>query len=71
MGKKMKEKWIETHYHQPSDEYNDSWNLKGAVSDVQLLFYSGVQIANDPEMPQWQKGDEFEAARIQAVRNRK
>lgn len=70
-GKKMKEKWIETHYHQPSDEYNDSWNLKGAVSDVQLLFYSGVQIANDPEMPQWQKGDEFEAARIQAVRNRK
>jgi hypothetical protein len=49
-------------YHQPSDEYRDSWDLSGAVEDLQLDFYLGLAVANADAMPKWNKGDEFENA---------
>ena len=55
-------------YHQPTDEYRDSWDLSGAVEDVQLDFYLGLYVANAGAMPSWNKGDEFEAARLKAIR---
>ncbi len=66
-GKQKLEEWTETKYHQPSDEYSDDWDLRGAVQDVRLLFHSGVKIANAPDLPSWNEGDEFEAARKQAI----
>jgi Zn-dependent M28 family amino/carboxypeptidase len=66
-GKQQLEKWIETKYHQPSDEYDQSWDLRGAVEDVRLLYYSGLQAAKRSELPQWNRGDEFEAARKAAL----
>ena len=39
----------------------------GAVDDVRLLYYVGLQAAQQPEMPRWNPGDEFEAARKAAV----
>ncbi len=59
------------HYHQPSDEYPPfpgRWDLSGAVEDAQLQLLVGLRIANDPKLPQWKKGDEFEAARQCAPR---
>ncbi|MBI3463131.1 MAG: M20/M25/M40 family metallo-hydrolase [Planctomycetes bacterium] len=70
-GKEQIEKWEATHYHQPSDEYRDDWDLAGAVEDTQLLFYLGHRVANDPELPQWTPGDEFEAARKAALGSRR
>jgi Zn-dependent M28 family amino/carboxypeptidase len=55
------------HYHQPSDEYDGSWDLGGAVEDAQLLLLAGMRIANAPAMPTWNAGDEFEAARKAAL----
>lgn len=69
-GKKQREDWVEKDYHQPSDEYSDGWDLRGGVSDVQLLFYSGLKVANKTEMPEWNAGDEFEAARQRALSTR-
>ncbi|MEC8474708.1 MAG: M28 family peptidase, partial [Planctomycetota bacterium] len=66
-GKEQLEKWVEETYHQPSDEYQTSWNLSGAIQDLQLLALVGLKIAQDDEIPQWNAGDEFEAARIQAI----
>jgi len=34
-----------------------------AVDDVRLLFHVGLQAAQRPELPRWNGGDEFEAAR--------
>lgn len=62
-GKEQTDAWVEKHYHQPSDEYRDDWDLSGAIEDNQLLFYATCEIANQPKMPQWTPGDEFEAAR--------
>ncbi len=70
-GKEQQEKWEATRYHQPSDEYSDDWDLSGAVEDVQLLFYVGLRAATDRAMPQWNPGDEFEAARRDAIEGRK
>ena len=55
------------HYHQPSDQFDESWDLSGAVEDLQLLLVAGLRIANAPALPSWKKGDEFEAARQRAV----
>ncbi len=53
-------------YHQPSDEYRDSWDLSGAIEDLQLDFYLGLKVANAEAKPQWNAGDEFESTRKRA-----
>ncbi len=66
-GKARHDEFEEKDYHQPSDELRDTWDLKGAVEDVKLLFYLGARVANATAMPVWNAGDEFEAARKKAV----
>ena len=66
-GKQQIDEWIQTKYHQPSDEYSEAWDLRGAVLDVRLLYYVGLQAAQRPELPRWNAGDEFEAARKAAL----
>lgn len=69
-GRRQLEEWIETKYHQPSDEYSDEWDLRGAVLDTQLLFHVAVAAADQTELPAWNAGDEFEAARMHALEQR-
>jgi len=66
-GKEQMRKWTENIYHQTSDEYDESWDLSGAIEDVKMLFYVRVQAANQPNLPAWNPGDEFEAARLKAL----
>ena len=70
-GKEQKERFEKTDYHQPSDHLRPEWDFAGAIEDVQLYFQLGVVVANAPEMPRWNKGDEFEAARQKALSERK
>jgi Zn-dependent M28 family amino/carboxypeptidase len=59
------------HYHQPSDELTPDWNFDGMVLDARFGFYAGLIVANDDALPQWNAGNEFEAARraaLEAVR---
>ena len=67
-GKEMVEKWTATDYHQPSDEFDPAWNLEGMVEDALLGYYCGLAMAQADEMPAWNPGDEFEAARKAALR---
>ncbi len=69
-GQEQIEKWEKTHYHQPSDEYSDDWDLSGAVEDTRLVFHVGLRVARDPKLPAWRPGDEFEAARKAALKSR-
>ena len=66
-GKQQVDHYTELNYHQPSDEYDPSWNLDGMVTDAQLGYWTGLAIANADEMPNWNAGDEFEAARLEAL----
>jgi hypothetical protein len=66
-GKEQVDHFTDVNYHQPSDEYDPSWNLDGMISDAQLGFWLGLAVANADEMPSWNEGDEFEATRLEAL----
>ena len=66
-GKAQRGQWEAKHYHQPSDEVRPEWDLSGAVEDTRLFFLVGAQVAKAPRMPVWNKGDEFEAARLKSL----
>lgn len=66
-GKEQVDHFTDVNYHQPSDEYDPSWNLDGMISDAQLGFWVGLAVANADEMPSWNEGDEFEATRLEAL----
>jgi hypothetical protein len=70
-GKEQREAWENQHYHQPSDEVRPDWDLSGAVEDAQLYFYLALRLANADGMPTWNKGDEFEGARLEALESRR
>ncbi len=66
-GKAQVNHYTDVNYHQPTDEYDDSWNFDGMIEDARLGFWTGLSIAISDEMPRWNPGDEFEAARIRAL----
>ena len=66
-GKTQVEEWTEIHYHLPSDEVTDEWEWDGMIDDARLGFYCGLDIASGDELPTWTPGDEFEAARKEAL----
>ena len=63
----QQEKWERAHYHQPTDDLTDEWDLSGAIEDAQLLFILGAKVADAPTLPEWRPGDEFEPARREAL----
>jgi Zn-dependent M28 family amino/carboxypeptidase len=67
-GRAEHEKYTKERYHQPSDQIDETWNLDGAVDDVQLMAVVTLRIADLPKLPAWRPGDEFEAARMNALR---
>jgi len=70
-GKEQSDLYVKRDYHQPSDVYPaspGSWDLTGAVEDARLQLLAGLRIANDPQLPSWKPGDEFEKARLTAPR---
>lgn len=54
-------------YHQPSDEYSPNWDFSGLAQQARLAFQLGLRVANANETPQWNKGDEFERARMKSL----
>ena len=51
------------HYHQPSDEYRESWDLSGMIEEIEIALAIGRKVADAPEMPRYNPGDEFAKAR--------
>lgn len=62
-GRRMREEYTAERYHKPTDEYDPSWDLNGAVDDLRLLFEMGYRLAQGTEWPNWREGNEFRAAR--------
>ncbi len=57
------------HYHQPSDEYSDSWNFEGMAQEAEIALAIGLRVANAAELPHYNPSDEF--AKAQPQRSRK
>ena len=66
-GKRAADDYTENRYHQPSDEYDASWNWDGAVQDLRLYYAVMSRLANSTLMPAWNDGSEFKAARDRSL----
>lgn len=62
-----REQAFEKSYHQPSDEPRPDWDLGGAIEDLRFALLLGLKLADADALPAWRQGDEFEAARKQAL----
>jgi Zn-dependent M28 family amino/carboxypeptidase len=64
------EQYLANHYHQPSDEYDPSWDLSGAIDDLRLYFRVAYRLANETTFPNWSEGTEFKAIRDEMMAGR-
>ena len=60
---KKQEAFNDTDYHQPSDEYDPSWDFTGGVNDMRVLAQLGWRIAQQPGTPKYNDGDQFAEVR--------
>ncbi len=66
-GMQQAEEYTAKHYHQPSDEYHSSMDFTGDAAMARFGFALGWEAASQSKLVGWQKGDEFEAARMKSV----
>ncbi len=54
----------DVRYHEPADEYDNSWDLSGIKQVTEILFELGYELAdNGDDWPNWYDGNEFRALR--------
>src|SRR5579883_57099 len=58
-GEKLLKEFNDKHYHQPSDEYRDDWDMAGIEQSARFGFLIGITVANQDQLPTWNAGDEF------------
>jgi len=62
-GRKWLEDYVAKRYHQPSDEYDSSWDLSGTMQDLAVFYAVGLAVADSDRWPNWREGNEFRAIR--------
>lgn len=55
-------------YHKPADVWEESWDLRGVLEDMELYYVVGRAVADSDSWPQWYEGNEFRAIREQSQR---
>ncbi len=66
-GKKISEEYTAKDYHQPSDEIRNDWTYEGTLQQAKFYFHLIYKLAQQQEMPTWNKGDEFELIRLKSL----
>ena len=62
-AKQQRDDYTNNRYHQPTDEYSDTWDLGGAIEDMKALALLGWRVAAAPAMPAYNTGEPFAEAR--------
>ncbi len=70
-GAAARERYNSERYHQPADEYSETWNLRGEALDLELLYNLGRNMANSRIWPEWLPGSEFKPIRDATSTRRK
>jgi Zn-dependent M28 family amino/carboxypeptidase len=68
-GLEKANEYTEKHYHQPSDEYHPEMDFTGPAVMARFGFALGWEAASAPKVVGWDKGDEFEPARLKSGTN--
>lgn len=61
-GKQQAEEYTTARYHQPGDEYQANWDLRGAVQLSTIILELTRQLAESREWPTWSADAEFRRA---------
>jgi len=61
--------WIDANYHQPTDEYSESWDLSGLMQIAKFVLSATYDIANSDVTPEWNEGQEFKAIRDKSLQD--
>jgi Zn-dependent M28 family amino/carboxypeptidase len=62
-GMEKANEYTRDHYHRVSDEYDLSWDVSGALEDMEVFFRTGLEVANSDDWPNWKEGTEFKQKR--------
>ena len=62
-GKAIADKYTTIDYHQPSDEYDSSWDLSGFTEQLTITVNMVKYLANTNVWPEWYEGNEFKSIR--------
>ena len=62
-GLAKRKQYVSDYYHKVSDEFDASWDLRGAQQDLWLFYQLGNELANNDNWPNWYPGKEFKAVR--------
>ncbi len=69
-GAEQGEKYTKNDYHRPSDDYRESWDLSGAIEDIDLLERVARRVAEQARYPEWAEKSEFRATREKSLRSK-
>ncbi len=66
-GRAAGDRWVNDYttrcYHQPCDDWNPLWDLRGAAQDVALFYEVGRSLLNSTKWPEWNATSEFKPVR--------
>lgn len=62
-GRAQIEDYLMHRYRQRTDKYSDSWDVAGAVEDLELYRAVGMRLASTRRFPRWYPNSEFSANR--------
>ncbi len=63
----QRDDYTTNRYHKPSDEFDESWDWRGAIQDLELLYAVGHDLATSSAFPNWREGTEFRTIRDAAM----
>jgi Zn-dependent M28 family amino/carboxypeptidase len=58
-SKQFFEEYNAKNYHQPSDEFDETWRYDGMIQSLDVTLAIGLKVSNMPKLPAFNVGDEF------------
>jgi Zn-dependent M28 family amino/carboxypeptidase len=62
-GLQQQQGYTANRYHKPADLYDPSWDLSGMQQQLDLMYGTGLALADSDQWPAWKPGTPFKAKR--------
>ena len=62
-SQQVRDDYNQNRYHQPSDEFDPTWDFSGAALDLESLLQVALAVSAAETWPEWREGNEFKATR--------
>ncbi len=62
--------YVRSCYHQPCDQWDETWTMEAAAQDLTLLYQVARDLADSRIWPEWNEGTEFRGVREESADQR-